>query len=99
MNEITTKTSEEYLFFVLSKLQKRIQELDQKIADGQKDIDRMHDYYWESDTEMDEYGYENYDNQQALFQQINSTREQRFFRRRLRRSALFTLFWESRFSI
>ena len=80
MNEITTKTSEEYLFFVLSKLQKkRIQELDQKIADGQKDIDRMHDYYWESYTEMDEYGYENYDNQQALFQQMNSTREQRLF--------------------
>ena len=59
MNEITTKTSEEYLFFVLSKLQKRIQELDQKIADGQKDIDRMHDYYWESYTDMDEYDYEN----------------------------------------
>lgn len=85
MNKITTNTSEEYLFFVLSKLQKRIQELDQKIADGQKDIDRMHDYYWESYTEMDEYGYENYDNQQALFQQMNSTREQQIFRRRLRK--------------
>ena len=27
----------------------------------------MNEYYWENYTEMDEYGYENYDNQQALF--------------------------------
>ncbi len=26
----------------------------------------MHEYYWENYTEMDQYGYENYDNQQAL---------------------------------
>lgn len=85
MNEITTTTAEEYLSFVLSKLQEHIVELDRKITDGQKDIDRMHDYYWESYTEMDEYGYENYDNQQALFQQMNHTKEQRLFRRRLKK--------------
>ena len=29
-------------------------------------------------TEMDEYGYENYDNQQALFHQMHANEEQSF---------------------
>ena len=29
----------------------------------------MHEYYWENYTEMDQYGYENFDNQQALLNQ------------------------------
>lgn len=35
----------------------------------------MHDYYWENYTEMDEYGYENYDNQQALLGEVNANNE------------------------
>ena len=33
----------------------------------------MNEYYWENYTEMDEYGYENYDNQQALLHQVNAS--------------------------
>ena len=35
----------------------------------------MHDYYWENYTEMDQYGYEDYDNQQALLHQVNANQE------------------------
>lgn len=35
----------------------------------------MHEYYWENYTEMDQYGYEDYDNQQALLQQVNANRD------------------------
>ena len=35
----------------------------------------MQEYYWENYTEMDEYGYEDYDNQQALLHQVNANNE------------------------
>ncbi len=35
----------------------------------------MHEYYWENYTEMDQYGYENFDNQQALLHEINASNE------------------------
>ncbi|MBQ1490639.1 MAG: hypothetical protein IIZ39_01660, partial [Blautia sp.] len=54
-----------FLPFVLEKLRGKIEELGVSIEQGQKDIDAMHEYYWENYTEMDEYGYENFDNQQA----------------------------------
>ena len=41
----------------------------------QKDIESMNDYYWENYTEMDQYGYENYDNQQALLAQVSANQE------------------------
>lgn len=40
-----------------------------------KDIESMHEYYWENYTEMDQYGYEDYDNQQALLHRINANQE------------------------
>lgn len=48
------------------KLKKRLDEIRKSLSDGQKEIDNMQEYYWENYTEMDEYGYEDYDNQQAL---------------------------------
>ena len=45
----------------------------------------MHDYYWENYTEMDQYGYENFDNQQALFSQVNANEANRSMKRRLKR--------------
>ena len=45
----------------------------------------MHDYYWENYTEMDQYGYEDYDNQQALLNQTNANNELLLKRRRFRR--------------
>ena len=56
----------EYLACVTEKLKERIREVSISIARGQKEIEGMHEYYWENYTEMDQYGYEDYDNQQAL---------------------------------
>ena len=41
----------------------------------------------ENYTEMDQYGYENYDNQQALFRQISANEEQLILKQRFRRMA------------
>lgn len=57
------------------KLKKRLEEINQSLTDGQKEIDNMQEYYWENYTEMDEYGYEDYDNQQALLHQVNANNE------------------------
>ena len=43
----------------------------------------MHEYYWENYTEMDQYGYEDYDNQQALLQQVNANRDKSKLMKRL----------------
>ena len=71
-----------FLPFVLEKLRGKIEELGVSIEQGQKDIDAMHEYYWENYTEMDEYGYENFDNQQALLQQVNANDDAFELRRR-----------------
>lgn len=69
------KNGQEYLSFVLEKLQARLAEISQSLLDGQKEIENMHDYYWQNYTEMDQYGYEDYDNQQALLHQVNANQE------------------------
>ena len=70
------KNGREYLGYVLEKLKERITEISLSLVEGQKEIEGMHEYYWENYTEMDQYGYENYDNQQALFRQISANEEQ-----------------------
>ena len=55
-----------YLAYVSEKIKNRLLALKETLLHGQQEIHDMHDYYWENYTEMDEYGYENYDNQQAL---------------------------------
>ena len=50
------KNGQEYLSFVLEKLQARLAEISQSLLDGQKEIENMHDYYWQNYTEMDQYG-------------------------------------------
>ena len=65
----------DYLGFVLEKLKDRIRRIDMTIMEGQKEIEGMHEYYWENYTEMDQYGYENYDNQQALLAQVSANQE------------------------
>lgn len=44
--------SREYLNYVLDKLQERIRKLDDAILHGQKEIENMHEYYWENYTEI-----------------------------------------------
>ena len=56
----------EHLKLVSEKLNKKIHEMSATILEVQKDIESMNDYYWENYTEMDQYGYEDFDNQRAL---------------------------------
>ena len=67
------KNGREYLSHVTESLKHRIAQLDESIEAGQKEIEGMHEYYWENYTEMDQYGYENFDNQQALLHEINAS--------------------------
>ncbi len=60
-----------HLELVTKKLNMKIAEMGNAIQEVQKDIENMNEYYWENYTEMDEYGYENFDNQQALLTQVN----------------------------
>ena len=79
------KNGREYLGYVLEKLKERITEISLSLVEGQKEIEGMHEYYWENYTEMDQYGYENYDNQQALFHQMHANEEQFLLRKRFKK--------------
>jgi len=74
-----------YLDFVEAALARRIEALNEELLEGGKEVESMHDYYWENYTEMDEYGYENYDNQQALLSQVNSNNAVLDLKRRFRK--------------
>lgn len=67
----------EHLKLVTEKLNTKIAEMSDTIQEVQKDIESMNDYYWENYNEMDEYGYENFDNQRALLTQVNANEANR----------------------
>lgn len=75
----------EFLTYVLEHLKRRISEISLSIAEGQKEIEDMHEYYWENYTEMDQYGYEDFDNRQALLHQLNANQEQHLLKRRFKK--------------
>lgn len=75
----------EFLGNVTEKLKVRIAKVGASIEEVQKDITSMNDYYWDNYTEMDQYGYENYDNQQALFAQVNANQENFKYQYRLKK--------------
>ena len=79
------KNGREYLQYVLKCLNDRLAQADAAILEGEKEIEDMHEYYWENYTEMDQYGYEDYDNQQALFRQMNANEEQFRLRKRYKK--------------
>lgn len=79
------RNGREYLSYVLECLNRRLAEVQEALDAGAKEIEDMHDYYWENYTEMDQYGYEEFDNRQALLQQVNANEEQRLLRRRFRK--------------
>ncbi len=76
---------QEHLEELLRQIREKLDTVEAAITAGDQEIENMHTYYWENYTEMDEYGYENYDNQQALLSQVNANEEQRLIRHRLRR--------------
>ena len=75
MKEEVKKDGKLFLEEVSEKLQERLFKLAETLLAGQQEIENMHTYYWENYTEMDQYGYEDFDNQQALLHQINANNE------------------------
>ncbi len=75
----------DYLNLVKEKLHTRIEEVSGTIKAVQKDIEDMNTYYWDNYTEMDQYGYENFDNQQALLASVNANQENQKYYARLRK--------------
>lgn len=78
---------QKHLKLVSEKLNEKIQEMSATILEVQKDIESMNDYYWENYTEMDQYGYEDFDNQRALLNQVNANTENRNMLQRLKKMA------------
>lgn len=77
------ENSEKFLEEIIDKLEERIASINEELNEGARQVDEMHEYYWENYTQMDEYGYENLDNRQALLNQVNSNNEQLLLRQRL----------------
>lgn len=76
-----------HLQLVSEKLNRKIKETSATVLAVQKDIESMNDYYWENYTEMDQYGYEDFDNQRALLNQVNANTENRNMLERLKKMA------------
>lgn len=89
----------DFLADVTDKLKKKIVEINESIEEVQKDIEGMHEYYWENYTEMDQYGYEDFDNRQALLLQVNTNQENLKTRQRLRKMLDSPFFWQCRFCL
>ena len=64
-----------FLEFVTEKLKHCLAQVERSLRKGKEEIASMHEYYWENYAEMDQYGYEDYDNQQALLNQVNANQE------------------------
>ena len=76
-----------FLAEVSDKLRDRLIKLAETLLAGQQEIENMHAYYWENYTEMDQYGYEDFDNQQALLHQINANNESQLLYQRFQKMA------------
>ena len=75
----------QHLELVTKKLNSKIAEMSAVIEEVHKDIVSMNDYYWENYTEMDQYGYEDFDNRRALVTQVNANEENRLKLHRLKK--------------
>ncbi len=64
-----------YLNNVLEKLGTAIEELEQKLEFRRSEISRMQEYFWESYTEYDEFGYEKMDNDRLLREEADAHAE------------------------
>lgn len=73
---------ESYLTMVLEALHGKLKEINGKILGNEKDIESMHEYFWENYAEFDEYGYEMYDNSNALKSRMREQKD--YVKERLR---------------
>lgn len=76
-----------HLEVVRAKLNKKIADMSDVIQEVQRDIKSMNDYYWENYTEMDQYGYEDFDNQRALLTQVHANEDNQIKLVRLKKMA------------
>lgn len=63
---------EQYLSHVLTKLETAIAELEGRMEFRRSEIAKMQEYYWESYNEYDEFGYEKFDNDRLLKEEMDS---------------------------
>ncbi len=63
---------EQYLNYVLGKLETAIEELSGSMESSRSEIAKMQEYYWESYNEYDEFGYEKFDNDRLLREEMDS---------------------------
>ena len=63
---------EQYLNHVLGKLETAIEELSGNMESRRAEIAKMQEYYWESYNEYDEFGYEKFDNDRLLKEEMDS---------------------------
>lgn len=66
---------EVYLSRVLKKLEEAIAELEGKLEFRRTEISKMQEYFWESYTEYDEYGYEKFDNDRLFREEADAHKE------------------------
>ena len=66
---------EQYLSHVLTKLEAAIEELEGRMEFRRSEISKMQEYYWESYNEYDEFGYEKFDNDRLLREEMDSHAE------------------------
>ena len=76
-----------FLEFVTEKLKRCLEAVEDSLRKGKEEITSMHEYYWENYAEMDQYGYEDYDNQQALLNQVNANQDRLVLKHRFERMA------------
>ena len=66
---------EMYLEKVLTALGKAVEDLEGKMEFRRSEIAKMQEYYWESYTEYDEFGYEKYDNDRLFKEEADAHAE------------------------
>ena len=65
-------TEEEYLQLIEGKLSVAIEGLKEEMKLNDRDIAQLQELYWENFSDFDEYGYEEYENRQQIFNHANS---------------------------
>ena len=58
---------EEYLQLIEGKLEAAIENIKDEMKLNDKDIAQLQELYWENNSDFDEYGYEEYENRQQMF--------------------------------
>lgn len=60
------RQEEQYLKQTMEVIHANLAAVTEKMGDNAKDMESMNEYFWENYAEFDEYGYEMYDNKQAM---------------------------------